>query len=755
MRIISRKLFASLILSIFIAIPAFAQTIPMEKQTPNDAGMWLLPQIKGPVYHELVAEGLKLKQSDFYSSDSTTLNKAIIRVNIGQSGGGTGSFISPDGLILTNHHIGYDAVASASTEKHNYLKNGFIAHNFSEEIPAKGYTLYIPIEQKDVTAEIDSLVPQKATGEERMRIEQQVRQKIIQQRENNNPDIKAEIDDYWAGNKQYMSVYRIIRDVRVVFAPPSSIGKFGGNIDNWMWPRQTGDFTFLRAYVAPDGKGRPYNKNNVPYKPQRFFKISLNGFKENSFTMIMGFPGKTYRHESSYAFDFYQHHRNPYLIKVFKSVLDGLDYAAKQNPKAALKNASDRADFANEYKYYKGVQKGFRKYHITARRRAQEEKFAQWISKNPQREKEYGDVLSQLKRGYELADRSGDDLYASYYTLHFSKLLQVAGLFIPYYHYLNADTVKFTNTERDSILAVRDRIIGKSNVKADILTLKELIKMLTELPANKQIGYIQQNFAGLSGDQLNKAIDAYMNKLMQTSIVLNGGQAHHFLYMDKKEAAKLPKDELVQLFEALMNTFQQVRMMYVSHFSIVDPAQKKYVRGMMAFKNDSTEYPDANFTLRLTGGHIMGYYPRDGVYYRPITTLDGVIAKNTGKKPFNVPKVLMQWYKEHSTGHRTFTPHNRYLDSKGRQIVDFLSTNDITGGNSGSPVLNAKGQLIGAAFDGNIEGVVGDYFFDPNLNRTISVDIRYVLFITDKIYHVNRILNEIQIVKPAPATVTN
>ncbi|HKJ46373.1 MAG TPA: S46 family peptidase [Balneolales bacterium] len=754
MKTISRKLFAAALLSLFILGQAFAQSVPLEKSTPDDAGMWLLPQIKGAVYHEMEMKGLKLGEHEFYSTDSTTLNKAIIRVNIGEGGGGTGSFISPKGLILTNHHIGYDAVASASTEKDNYLKNGFIAHNFQEEIPAKGYSLYIPIEQKDVTQEIRSHVPDDAKGQERMQLEQQVRQQLIQQRENGNPDLKAEIDDYWAGNKQYMSVYRVIRDVRVVFAPPSSIGKYGGDIDNWMWPRHTGDFTFLRAYVAPDGSGRAYNKDNVPYKPQRFLKVSLNGFKENDFTMIMGFPGKTYRHESSYAFNFYENHRNPYLIQVFKSVLDGLEYAAKQDPKEALKNASDRADFANEYKYYKGVQKGFKKYHITARRKAQEDKFAGWIAQDQQRQQEYGNVLTSLQRGYELADKSGDDLYASYYTLHFSNLLQVASLFEPYYHYLASDTATFTNAGRDSILARRDKMMS-GNVNADILTLKEMMKMLVKLPSGKQIGYVQQNFAGLSGEQLSKAIDAYMNNVMETSVVFNKGMAHSFLYTNKKKAAQMPKDELVQLFEALLNTFQQSRQVYMSHFSLVNPAQTKYVRGMMAFRNDSTEYPDANFTLRLTGGRIMGYYPQDGVYYRPITTLDGVIAKNTGKKPFNVPQPLMQWYNEHTTGHRTFTPKNRYLDSKGRMVVDFLSTNDITGGNSGSPVLNAEGQLIGAAFDGNIEGVVGDYFFDPDLNRTISVDVRYVMFITDKIYHVNRIINEVQFAQPEPAVMTN
>ncbi len=721
--------------------------------TPDDAGMWLLPQLKGPVYAEMKAKGLNVPASQFYSADSATLNKAIVRVNIGESGGATGSFVSSNGLILTNHHVAYDAVASASTVQQNYLENGFIAHNQSEEIPAKGYTLYIPIGEKDVTSQIKSQLPNGLSPEERAQKEQQVRQNMVTQRKGDDKDLEVEIDDFWAGNKQYMIVYKVIRDVRIVFAPPSSVGKFGGDIDNWMWPRHTGDFSFLRAYVAPDGSGRTYNKDNVPYHPERVLNISLNGYHPGSFTMIMGFPGSTYRHQSSYAFDFYQNHRNKYLIDSFQAILDGLEYAADHNPEEAVANASDRADFANELKYFQGVQEGFKKYHIVKRRRDQEDAFNKWMQQDPSREKRYGGVLDSLKKGFALADQSGDVIYSTYYTLNYSKPLQAAALFNQYYNYLNGKNETFDAAKQDSLLARRSRLVNEKNMDAELLTLKEMLKMLANLPADKQIPYIEQQFGALSGDKLDSAIQSYLNKQLQTSIVFNAGQARGFLNLDKKTAESLPKDDMIQLYDVLHDAYMNARQTYVQHYGIVVPARKIYVKGMMAFRNDSTEYPDANFTLRMTGGRIMGYHPEDGVYYLPRTTFNGVIAKNTGKEPFNVPEFLMDWYKNHITPKGTFEPHNQYLTSTDSLIVCFLSTNDITGGNSGSPVMDANGNVIGVAFDGNIEGVVGDYFFDPDLNRTISVDIRYVLFLTDKIYHVDRIMNELHIVnEPTMAT---
>ncbi len=741
-RIFSKTCSLFVVLNFLVIGSLFGQA----RRTPDDSGMWLLPQIRGAVYAEMAAKGLRVPVGQFYSADSATLNRAIVRVNIGQSGGATGSFVSSDGLILTNYHVAYDAVASASSVEQDYLEKGFIARSLKEEIPAKGYTLFIPIEEKDITAQIQAQIPPGLSAGEQAQKEEEIRQEIVNQRKGGDNDLEVEIDDLWGGNRQYLIVYKIIRDVRIVFVPPSSIGKFGGDIDNWMWPRQTGDFSFLRAYVAPDGSARPYNKDNVPFHPKRFLKISLAGYHPGSFTMTLGFPGSTYRHESSYAFNFYENHRNEYLISAFQAILDGLKYAADQSPAEAVANASDRADFANELKYFRGIQDGFARYHVVQRRRKQEDAFRRWIEQNPARLKAYGGVLDSLKKGYELADQAGGVLYSTYFALNYSKPLQAAALFARYYRAMSSDTANFNQVRQDTLLARRARLVSADEMGAELLTLREMLKMIVHLPANRQIPYIQEQFGALSGDQLDRAIQSYLNKQLQTSVVFNGGQARGLLNLDRKTVANMPKDDMVLLYEALHKAYVAARGLYIRHFSITNPARRKYVKGMMIFRNDSTEYPDANFTLRMSGGRVMGYYPQDGVYYLPRTTFNGMIAKNTGKKPFDVPKVLMDWYKTHVTAQGTFSPHNRYLTDTDSLIVCFLSTNDITGGNSGSPVLNAQGNIVGVAFDGNIKGVIGDYFFDPNLNRAINVDIRYVLFLTDKIFHVGRIMNELQIV---------
>ncbi len=280
------------------------------------------------------------------------------------------------------------------------------------------------------------MIPGNSSGSDSQRLKASAEQQIIAQRKGNNDDLEVEIDDYYGGNEQYMSVYKIIRDVRIVFVPPLSIGKFGGDVDNWRWPRHTGDFSYLRAYVAPDGSSRPYNKDNVPYKPERYLKINLDGYKKGDFTMILGFPGFTYRHQSSFAFDYYENHQFPYYVQSFKAIIDGLKLAAKKDPDEALKNTANLELYTNEYQLYQGIQEGFKRYNVTAKKQADEAAFSKWVSQNPAREQEYGSVLTQLKRGYQLADQSGDELNATVQALNNSSLLNAAGLFTSYYYYL-------------------------------------------------------------------------------------------------------------------------------------------------------------------------------------------------------------------------------------------------------------------------------------------------------------------------------
>lgn len=713
------------------------------RESPNDSGMWLLPQIKGAVHTKLKAKGLNLPANAFYDSTSPSLNQAVVRINIGNSGGGTGSFVSDSGLILTNHHVAYDAIASASSASKNYLQTGFYADSMTTEIPIPNYSLYITIEQKDVTHKINSQLADTLTFHEREQQAQQIRKQLIANRKGNHNDLVVNIDDYWGGNRQYMTVYKVIRDVRLVYAPPQSIGKYGGDIDNWEWPRHTGDYSFLRAYVAPDGSSAKYAQSNVPFHPAKHLTINTSGIAPGDFTMVLGYPGSTFRNESSYAFKFYHNIRNPILIDYYQAVQDGLEYAAQQDSEVAVENASKRASVANSLKYYRGIQKGFKKYDIVQHKRGLEQTFAHWIKQDSLRQVTYRRVLPQLDQAYDIASQTGDLLYATALPLNNNSLLKIAGLYNSYQQYL-ADSTKsdLDQANKDSLLNRQQKILGSINIKAQNIMLSDMIYTLASLPDGKVPFYLMQKFNGAQGDTLKREIDHFLDEQRKQSIIYNIDRAKKFLALPIDSARIQPTDEMVKLYREILDSYKFSRKNYIQHFAYLRPAQKLYQRGMLQFKHDSTKYPDANFTLRLSGGRVHGYRPKDGIYYTPFTTLKGMLAKNTGKYPFDAPQKLQQYYDSVRTGLRQ---PSRFVTSGGVQTVNFLSTNDITGGNSGSPVLNKDGQLVGLAFDGNIEGVISDYFYVPSVSRTINVDVRYILFLMDEFTHTNRLINELDI----------
>ena len=743
------RIYRKIVITLPLFLLGLVLTVQAQKafppQSPNDSGMWLLPQIRGTVHSEMVSKGLKLPADAFYSADKPSLNQAIMRVNIGNSGSATGSFVSSKGLILTNHHVGYDALASASSADTNYLDQGFYAPAMEQEIPAQGYSLYIPIEQTEVTQQITERVPDSLSYRERMQKEQQVREALIAKRKGNDDDLLVEIDDYWAGNRQFMAVYQVIRDVRLVYAPPSSIGKYGGDIDNWMWPRQTGDYTFLRAYVAPDGEARPYNKDNVPYHPDKHLKINANGVKPGDFTMTLGFPGNTYRHQSSYAFNFYENHRNEYLIESFQAVLDALEESAKNDPDHAVETASERASLANSLKYFKGVQTGFKKYHIVDQKRKIEDKFKDWIQQDSARKAEYGRVLGELDKSFRIAAQSSDILYLSLYALNYNQILGLAQVYQPYFNYLNhPDSLSISEEKKNQILQQQRQMLRKMDLSAQNDMLAEMLYNMQQLPEDHQLPYLYMQFGDKQEDTLKTAIHQFLAKQRETSVLYDTVKAKKLLEMPLKKARKQKDDAIIGLYDSLQNAFQTSRRNYIMHYSYLRPARKRYVKGMLEMSTDSTHYADANNTLRLSGGRVMGYSPEDGVYNTPFTTLKGMIAKDTDQEPFDAPQRLEDYYAKVENGDTT---RSKYT-FRGHLPIDFLSTNDITGGNSGSPVLNANGDVVGVAFDGNIEGVVGDYFYDPDLNRTISLDVRYLLFLMDRYDHTQRLLDEMDIIGP-------
>ncbi len=706
--------------------------------------MWLLPQMTGPVYESLKAKGLLLPESAFHSGDSATLNNAIVRINVGEGGGGTGSFVSSKGLVLTNHHVAYDGIASNSSVDVNFLKDGFFATTLAEEIEATGFTLYIPIEQVEVTAQLDQAMARAdaLNPEEAMRA---VRQQIIQTRLGENPDLIAEIDEYWSGNRQFMSVYRIIRDVRLVFAPPSSIGKFGGDIDNWMWPRHTGDFTFLRAYVAPDGSSSPYDEKNVPFVPDRFLQVSADGYKDGDFTMIMGFPGTTYRNESSYHFQYYQESQHPVLIRLFRGIMAGLEAEAASDPELSVATASDRASYANSLKYFEGIHKGFSDYKIVDQRREQEAAFTEWLKQDIFRQTEYSDVLPMVKKGYENMSQYGAMIYAYVYTLNNSPLLEVAGLFAPAYAVINGEIPRdqLDATEIDSIRIVAADAASMIDADIEFARMHHFLVALAELPENVRPAVLTELFGESKGTELETKVEAFLEKQRTESVIFNKEMAADILSMRDSGGVKAKTDPFVQLYRELLQGYYANIDGFQRSGSFMNQAEKGYVAAMLDYRNDPLQYPDANFTLRLTGGRIIDVHVRDTTFAAR-TYAEEIPAKYTGIDPFDVPERQMKWINDWQRvkDQNPNAAASKYADSDGRLVVNFLSSNDITGGNSGSPIMNAKGEIIGVAFDGLIEGVVSDYFHDPKYSRTISVDIRYVLHITEELYGLKHLIDE-------------
>lgn len=704
--------------------------------SPDHSGMWLLSQMEGDVYKNMQTMGLTLSPDSIFHAEKPSLNEAIVRINIGEGGGGTGSFVSKNGLILTNHHIAYDAIAAASGTEQNYLENGFYADRNEKEIAIPDYSLYIPIEQIEVTEMINGMFADDLSNQQRAVQKAQIEQAIIAEWQNEDPNLVVEIDDFWSGNRQFMTVYRIIRDVRLVYAPKRSVGKFGGDIDNWMWPRHTGDFTFLRAYVSGDGSTDNYHPKNIPFTPEFVLPIRQSELKPDDFTMILGFPGTTHRFESSYAFQFYRDQQIPILRKVFSAYLNSLEMGADKDPQYAIQNASEIASIANALKYYDGIQEGFEKHDVIAKKRATDREFNRWAQADSLRNLKYGRVNQQLDQSYRIAGQMGDLLYLTFYSLEFSNLLQMSEIFDEFAEYYSTeDREEFPADERRLLYDQNRAWLDSFNKDSEAWLLTDLLKAMAELPEGRRPLVFYQFFDSDEPESLNQEIEQFMDRQISTSALLDTSRAREWIFGDSYDQ---PMDSLYVISSELRELFEVSRNNYVQHFQYLIPAQKRYEQGMMEMNNEENRYPDANFTLRLTGGVVKGYSPEDGAYNLPFTTFSGMIEKHTGEEPFDLPRQLTTYsnYSDDFGG---------YENQRGDLIVNFLSKNDITGGNSGSPVLNGKGELIGLAFDGNIEGIIGDYFHVPELSRTISLDANFILFMMDEIDNTERLLEEIEV----------
>ena len=673
-----------------------------------DEGMWLLPYLQKMNIKDMKAKGLKLSAEDIYSINQSSLKDAIVIFG----GGCTGEIVSDKGLIFTNHHCGYGSIQALSSVEHDYLKNGFWANSHAEELPCPGLSVRFVRKIEDVTAQILGNIPSISGEEERQKM---VSANINGLSEEMRKDLAegqtVQIVSFFGGNQYFAFVYEVYNDVRLVGTPPSSIGKFGGDTDNWMWPRHTGDFSIFRVYADKDNKPAAYSKDNVPYKAPRHLEISLNGVDEGDFTMIMGFPGSTTRYMTSYEIDQMLEVDNPQRIYIRGERQAILWEAMEASDEIRIKYASKYAGSSNYWKNSIGMSRGITKLGVKAQKQAEEAAFQKWANENTLPEEGFIDALDQMKQSVEkLTPIEGTIQYLNEAFLRGIEIISAARTATAHLDGFYKDY----DAALDCKVAKRMMTIARENMAPEALP-----SIYTEV--------IDKEFGG--------DIEKYVDWLYANSAFSSLEKAKALSDEERKA------DPAAQLAASVVEKYNSYIPALREHSPQQNKAHRLYVAGLMKMQPEKAWYSDANFTIRCTYGNVLPYNPADAITYNYYTTLEGVIAKEDTSNPleFTVEPKLKELYAKKDYG--------RYADKNGRLRVGFLCNLDITGGNSGSPVLDGNGRLVGLAFDGNWEAMSGDVAFEPELQRCIAVDIRYVLFVVDKFAGCNHIMSELDIVQ--------
>ncbi len=855
-------------------------------------GMWLPIVLEKMHEDKMKQKGMEIDAKTIYDVNNASIKDAIIRLNGGSC---TAEVVSGNGLLFTNHHCAYDMISKHSTEENNYLENGFWAENQEEEIPNENFTASRLVKMKDVT---DAVAPVLDTVDKRSR--RNVKQKLydsLKKAATEGTHFNASIETMYHNNEYYLMVYETFKDIRLVGAPSSDIGKFGGDTDNWTWPRHTGDFAVLRIYTGPNGMPAEYSEDNKPYNPKHHLPISLNGYEKGDFSMIMGFPGNTDRYLTSYAIKHKMEQEEPTIINVWDALLTNMENKMEESEEAKLKLASLHAAISNYHKYYKGQLKGLKDYDLVGKKREKEKKFMQWVNKKEKRKEKYGEVLSKIKKQYDLINRVSPGYYYYRYGFRFVQSIRYANRFNQFRKQLASLASSNASKEKiekavESFRKRSAKFFGDSYIGMQKATLRDLLPMygknvppeqrpdffnnlieshpgqsvettvdnyldnLFQLPAKKRqdlIGYgirlhdLGEKMAKMGSE--NGRLDSMANLLKQDILTYfrNVGSAKakdqfkqtlvEFVETTPQEErpdvinkwlaeaesddkAKVVADQVEKMFnkgflfgdqtilvdsttfkdnfedpdpellkedplikvarnlegydqlrqpslvfdsaktmkflenpdpwrlknEAFLNFGSKMsnyfRRYYGMQFrrakSEINDEMTLYMEGLRKWKDDKVFYPNANSTMRANYGEVEPYTPEDAVFYDFFTTHQGILEKKDPKdEEFDVPGKLDKLIKEEDFG--------RYGVGDTLKLC-FLTDNDITGGNSGSPVINAKGHLMGIAFDGNWESMTGDLVVDESVNRTINVDIRYVLFVIDKVAESDYIMKELDIV---------
>ena len=688
-----------------------------------DEGMWL-PSLISQRIGDMQSKGFRLDADDIYNINQASLKDAVVLFGRGC----TGELVSGEGLLLTNHHCGYSQIQQHSSVDHDYLKDGFWAMSRAEELPNKGLTVSFLDRMEDVTSIILKGYDPKMTEEERVALVKDNSQALIAEATKDGNGLRATVEALYYGNQYFLFVYREYSDVRLVGAPPSSIGKFGGDTDNWMWPRHTGDFSMFRVYADANNNPAAYSKDNVPYTPKQFLKISLAGVKEGDFTMIMGYPGRTTRFQTSPELK-HQIETNDIRIAARTVRQNKMLEDMLADPKVKIQYASKYSGSSNGWKKWQGMKLAFEKLGIIERAEKEELEFLAWVKEDKKRTELYGDAVNDIRSSVYAMKETDLAFTLAYESLYNLELPNFAGIF-------RGTFARSVKNGKDTLAALNDAYNAIApkykdySAPTDQKITKAMLKFYREKakPANfpKNIG----NFETMD-------IDAWVDDLFENS---------NFTSLEKLELAIKEKGALLvndPAVEASASFSAEVFRPYGDlnqYRTQLSKSRQAYTAGLLEWRKGEPSYPDANFTMRLTYGTVKGYSPKDGVLYQHYTTLKGVMEKEDPDNwEFVVPEKLKELYK--------FEDFGQYAMADGRMPVAFLSNNDITGGHSGSPIMHAKGELIGLAFDGNWESMSSDVMFEPDLQRCINVDIRYVLFIVEKFGGAKWLVDEMEIVE--------
>lgn len=714
--------------SLFLAILlAFTGIVPLKA----NEGMWLPMLIKRLNQRDLQKMGLQLTPEEIYSVNNSSLKDAIVSMG----GFCSAEMVSPNGLMLTNHHCGYDAIRENSTVEDDILTNGFWAMSLDEERPNQDLFVSFLVRMEDVT---DQILPHLEGIEDEATRNAKIAElsKAITAKAEEGTHYNANVKSFYVGKEFYLFVYERYTDVRLVGTPPESIGKFGGDTDNWMWPRQTGDFAVFRVYAGPDGKPAPYSKDNVPMKPKHFLPISIAGMEEGDLAMTFGYPGSTDRYLTSFGVAQNLSKKNPSIVEIRAEIMKVLREDMQKSDAIRLMYASKFAQIANYWKYFIGQSEQLENLNVIGTKQELERDFQNWADADASRKAKYGNALQMIESGYKLTDNTA---VGSTYVVQAGLLGADATLFTyrmsnQLKAYLALEEGPEKEEMKKQMIARATEFFEERNMPTDqkLFAVTQAL-YYQKVPADQHPEYMKKMGSKYAG-KWNKFADRVYTKSIFTDL----NRLSSFLENPKEKT--LEKDLMLEVATDLFTIYRNQSTDNAEGRDLITKGNRLFQEGLREMFPNKDFYPDANSTMRASFGTIASYAPRDGVTYNYYTTLEGVMAKeNPNDDEFIVPEKLKELFKKKDYG--------QYADKDGTLHVNFLSTNDITGGNSGSPVINGNGELIGIAFDGNWEAMSGDINFEPSVQRTISVDIRYVLFVIDKMGGAKHLIDEMTLVK--------